>query len=200
MKAECQACRINIIELAEVDNDLRSAGVVYVYTIGKPANAPPVSDGQAPCAFEYTGFFPVEILDLTDSPLPNRSVRGRVGDSSEDVNRRRLLRRLRPDLPKSVIPNDFNQSTEVGLQDCVVRSALERVFVHVQRSVDLDLQAVPPDIGATMPADNLHALIWVINPHAIAETLKRSADNCNEFAAARRAVPITQYEIGVAES
>ena len=67
MKAECQACRINIVELAEVDNDLRSAGVVYVYTIGKPAVALPVSNSQAPCAFEYTGFFPVEILDLTDS-------------------------------------------------------------------------------------------------------------------------------------
>ena len=88
----------------------------------------------------------------------------------------------------------------MGLQGRVVRSALESVFVHIQRSIDLDLQAVPPDIGATVPSDNLHALIRVINPHAIAETLKRYADDCNEFAAARRAVPITQYKIRVAES
>ena len=50
-----------------------------------------------------------KILDLKDfRPLPNKSVRSRVDDLSEQADRRRLLRRLCPGLPKSVIPNDFN--------------------------------------------------------------------------------------------
>src|SRR5690554_3602401 len=88
-----------------------------------------------------------------------------------------------------------NEAIEVVLQVVETCCGLERLLVHVEPAIDLDLQTVAAFGGATHPGDQRHTLERIVACHRIPATLQIVFDDARERGVAGRAVAIAQHEI-----
>src|SRR5712692_10042974 len=90
-----------------------------------------------------------------------------------------------------------DESGKIDPQPVEARQFFQRLLIHVKRAVDFDLQAVPALGGAALAAHDLDALVALVDAHVIAEAAQEARDKIGEFAAAGRAVAITEHEIAM---
>src|SRR5712691_1055085 len=91
----------------------------------------------------------------------------------------------------------LDEPGEIGPQALETGPLLQGLLVHVERSVDLDLQAVPVLGGAALAAHDLNALIALVDAHVVAEAAQEAGDEIGEIGGAGRAVAVAQHEIAV---
>src|SRR5229473_5109828 len=91
----------------------------------------------------------------------------------------------------------LDEASEVGAQMLETGQFLQGLLIHVKRAVDLDLQAVPVLGGAALAADDLDALIALVDAHVVAEAAQKAGDEIGETGGAGRAVAVAQHEIVV---
>src|SRR6478735_573643 len=84
---------------------------------------------------------------------------------------------------------------QVPLQLRIARVRRERVLVHVQRAIELDLQTVAPLVRASVLAHDLHALVRIVDRDGVAQHPRHPRHERGEFGLARRSVAIAEYYI-----
>src|SRR3954454_4904519 len=67
----------------------------------------------------------------------------------------------------------LHQTGEIGAQLVETGQFFERLLVHVQRAIDLDLQAVPVRVRAPLEAYYLDPLVSFVDPDIVVETAKK---------------------------
>src|SRR5262249_46949181 len=89
-----------------------------------------------------------------------------------------------------------DQMRDVVLQPGEAGGLLDGLLVHVERAVDLDLQAVTMLGRPALPSDDLDALVNLVDAHVIAAPAQDARDKFGEVAAAGGAVAIAEYKVG----
>src|SRR6516162_6217038 len=90
----------------------------------------------------------------------------------------------------------LDQPGDVGAQLIEGGALFQSLLVHVERAVDLDLQAVPLHRRAALPLDDLDTLVDFVDVHCVAEAAQLAGDKLGEFRLAGRAVAVAQHKIG----
>src|ERR1700720_1244865 len=86
---------------------------------------------------------------------------------------------------------------QIGPQPVETRRSLQRTLIHIERAVDLDLQAVAILGRAPLPADDLDALVALVDAHIITESAQEARDEIGEFRRTSRAVAVAEHEIAM---
>src|SRR6516162_823957 len=92
-------------------------------------------------------------------------------------------------------PQGFDQKGDVGLQSAKPPGLLQRLLVHVERPVYLDLKALPVHRRTALPLDDLNPLIDLVDTDSVATASQHGGDVVGEFRGASRSVAIAQYKI-----
>src|SRR6266851_195229 len=91
----------------------------------------------------------------------------------------------------------LDESREIGLQILETGQFLQGLLIHIERAVDLDLQAVPVLGGAALAAHDLDALITLVDAHVVTKAAQEVGDEIGEIAGAGRAIAVAEHEIAV---
>src|SRR6266702_289612 len=91
----------------------------------------------------------------------------------------------------------LDEPRKIGLQMLETGQLLQGLLIHVERAVDLDLQAVPVLGGAALAAHDLDALVTLVDAHVVAELAQEAGDEIGEITSAGRAVTVAEHEIAV---
>src|SRR6266446_10600960 len=91
----------------------------------------------------------------------------------------------------------LDEMGQIGAEPVKAGQPVQGALVHVERAVDLDLQAVAPLGGPALAAYDLDALVAFVDAHVVAQPAQEAGDAIGEFRAAGRAVAIAQQEIAV---
>src|SRR3712207_9105763 len=74
-----------------------------------------------------------------------------------------------------------SQRRQVGAQALEARRLLQGLLVHVERPVDLDLQAADPAAGIGVAPHQLDPLVGIVEAHAVAQPPQRSEEHTSEL-------------------
>src|SRR5258708_27428567 len=83
----------------------------------------------------------------------------------------------------------LDEAGEVGPQRLEPGQFLQGLLVHVERAIDLDLQAVPVLGGAALAAGGLAAPVALGDPHLVTKPAQEAGDENGEIGPPGRAVP-----------
>src|SRR5229473_681472 len=78
----------------------------------------------------------------------------------------------------------LDEPSEIGAQTLETGPLFQGLLVHVERAVDLDLQAMPVLGGATLAAHDLDALVALVDAHVVAEVAQKARDEIGEIGGA----------------
>src|ERR1700751_1511311 len=92
----------------------------------------------------------------------------------------------------------LDHKSDVALQLAEAAGLFQRFLVHIERAVDLDLEAVPVGRRTALPLDYFDPLIDLVDAHRVAAPPQHPGDEIGEFRGAGCSVAITQHKIRTA--
>src|ERR1051326_8928371 len=91
----------------------------------------------------------------------------------------------------------LHEMRQIGTQPVEARQAVQCALVHVERTVDFDLEAVAILARTALPAHDLYPFVALVDAHVIAEPPQKARDELGEFRCASRAVAVAEHKVAM---